>query len=44
MAGAPMNAETWMREAIAQAKLALAADEVPIGAVVVHEPTNQILG
>jgi len=37
-------AETWMREAIAQARLALAADEVPIGAIVVHEPSNQILG
>ena len=36
--------ETWMREAIAQAKLARGADEVPIGAIVVHEPTGEILG
>jgi tRNA(adenine34) deaminase len=33
-----------MREAIAEANKALAADEVPIGAVVVHEPTGQIIG
>ena len=36
--------ETWMREAIAEANKALAADEVPIGAIVVHEPTNRIIG
>ena len=34
----------WMREAIAEANKALAADEVPIGAVVVHEPTGRIIG
>ena len=33
-----------MREAIAEANKALAADEVPIGAVVVHEPTGRIIG
>ena len=33
-----------MREAIAEARKALAADEVPIGAVVVHEPTGNIIG
>jgi len=37
-------AETWMLEAIAEAEKALAADEVPIGAVVVHEPSGQIIG
>ena len=36
--------ERWMREALAEAALAAAADEVPIGAVVVHEPTQQIIG
>src|SRR5687768_18502063 len=38
------SAETWMREAIAEANKALAAGEVPIGAVVVHEPTGKIIG
>jgi tRNA(adenine34) deaminase len=37
-------AEIWMREAIAEAEKALAADEVPIGAVVVHEPSGKIIG
>ena len=37
-------AETWMREAIAEASKALAAGEVPIGAVVVHEPSGKIIG
>jgi tRNA(adenine34) deaminase len=37
-------AEAWMREAIVEAQKALAADEVPIGAVVVHEPTGKIIG
>ena len=34
----------WMREAIAEARLALAKDEVPIGCVIVHEPTGTIVG
>jgi tRNA(adenine34) deaminase len=38
------SSELWMREAIAEANKALAADEVPIGAVVVHEPTGTIIG
>jgi tRNA(adenine34) deaminase len=38
------SSELWMREAIAEARKALAADEVPIGAVVVHEPTGNIIG
>jgi len=33
-----------MREAIAQAELALAKDEVPIGAVVVHDPSGRVVG
>jgi tRNA(adenine34) deaminase len=33
-----------MREALAEAALAAAADEVPIGAVIVHEPTQAIIG
>jgi tRNA(adenine34) deaminase len=33
-----------MQEAIAQAGVALAAGEVPIGAVVWHEPTGRIIG
>jgi tRNA(adenine34) deaminase len=37
-------ADVWMREAIAEAQKALAVDEVPIGAVVVHEPTGRIIG
>ena len=36
--------ENWMREAIAEAQAALAGDEVPIGAVVVHEPSGRIIG
>jgi tRNA(adenine34) deaminase len=36
--------ETWMREAIAEANKARAIDEVPIGCVVVHEPTDRIIG
>jgi len=39
-----MNAEALMREAIAEARLALAAGEVPIGAVVWHEPSGRIVG
>jgi tRNA(adenine34) deaminase len=34
----------WMREAIAEANKAAAIEEVPIGCVVVHEPTNRIIG
>ena len=36
--------ERWMREALIEAALAAAEDEVPIGAVVVHEPTATIIG
>jgi len=37
-------AETWMREAITLAAAAAGAGEVPIGCVVVHEPTGRIVG
>ena len=33
-----------MREAIAEARLALAKDEVPIGCVIVHDPSGNIVG
>ncbi|HEV2295917.1 MAG TPA: tRNA adenosine(34) deaminase TadA [Tepidisphaeraceae bacterium] len=38
------EAEDRMREAIAEAQIALAHDEVPIGCVIVHEPTKRIVG
>lgn len=38
------QAEEWMDAALAQARLALALDEVPIGCVIVHNPTNRIIG
>ncbi|MGA2497136.1 MAG: tRNA adenosine(34) deaminase TadA [Tepidisphaeraceae bacterium] len=38
------SAEDWMREALAQAHEARAQDEVPIGCVIVHEPTGRIVG
>ncbi len=34
----------WMREAILEAANARAHDEVPIGCVIVHEPTDRIIG
>jgi tRNA(adenine34) deaminase len=36
--------ESWMREAIAEARKARAIEEVPIGCVVVHGPTGRIVG
>jgi tRNA(adenine34) deaminase len=36
--------EDWMRQAIAEAKLASDANEVPIGCIVVHEPTDTVVG
>jgi len=36
--------ETWMREAIVEAQRAEAIDEVPIGCVIVHEPSGAVLG
>ena len=40
----PINSENLMHLAIEQAKLALAIDEVPIGCVILHEPTGRIIG
>lgn len=36
--------EPWMRLALAEARQAAALDEVPIGCVIVHLPTGQIIG
>jgi tRNA(adenine34) deaminase len=36
--------DAWMSEAIAEAKAAMAEGEVPIGCVIVHEPTGRIVG
>ena len=36
--------EHWMAEAIAQARAAGAIDEVPIGCVIVHDPTGRVIG
>jgi tRNA(adenine34) deaminase len=38
------SSEQLMREAIAEARLALAEDEVPIGCVIYHEPSDRIIG
>jgi len=34
----------WMRQAIAQAQEAQRIDEVPIGCIVVHDPTARVIG
>ncbi len=39
-----VTADHWMAEALAEATLAGEAGEVPIGCVVVHVPTGQIVG
>ena len=39
-----MNSTELIEAAIEQARAALALDEVPIGAVVFHEPTQRIIG
>jgi tRNA(adenine34) deaminase len=38
------DSEHWMRQAIAEAQAALRLDEVPIGCVIVHEPTQRVVG
>ncbi|MDB5303128.1 MAG: tRNA-specific adenosine-34 deaminase [Phycisphaerales bacterium] len=38
------DANDWMLEAIAQAQAAAALGEVPIGCVIVHDPTQTIVG
>jgi tRNA(adenine34) deaminase len=37
------SAQDWMRQAIAQAEQAAAIGEVPIGCVIVHDPTGKII-
>ncbi|MGH7213468.1 MAG: tRNA adenosine(34) deaminase TadA [Tepidisphaeraceae bacterium] len=39
-----MSNQAWMREAIEQAGIARDLGEVPIGCVVVHEPTGRVVG
>ena len=39
-----MDHDGWMREALDLARAAAEAGEVPIGAVVVHDPTGRIVG
>lgn len=39
-----MNPDVWMREAIAEARMAYAEGDVPIGCVIVHKPTGEIIG
>jgi tRNA(adenine34) deaminase len=39
-----MTSQEWMRQALTCANQALALDEVPIGCVIVHLPTAQIIG
>ena len=39
-----MTNDDWMREAVGEAQVALRLDEVPIGCVIVHEPTQRIVG
>ena len=39
-----LDPEAMMREAILEAQKALALDEVPIGCVIVHDPTGAIIG
>jgi tRNA(adenine34) deaminase len=38
------SAETWMRLALAEARQAASLDEVPIGCIIVHQPTGRIVG
>ena len=38
------QSELWMTEAIALAREAATRDEVPIGCIIVHEPTGRIIG
>src|SRR5438270_13217234 len=38
------NEESWMHLALDQARAARAMDEVPIGCIIIHEPTGRIIG
>lgn len=40
----PANLNQWMHEAIQQAQAAAGIAEVPIGCVIVHDPTDRIIG
>ena len=40
----PHNPEHWMRQALAEAEQARALQEVPIGCIIVHDPTQAIVG
>jgi tRNA(adenine34) deaminase len=42
-AGTDSIEATWMGDALAQAELALEHDDVPVGAIVVHMPTGEIV-
>jgi tRNA(adenine34) deaminase len=39
-----MDPDSAMRQALTEAGLALAAGEVPIGCVIIHDPTDHIIG
>ena len=39
-----MDAESWMQLALEQARAAWVMEEVPIGCVVIHEPTGKVIG
>jgi tRNA(adenine34) deaminase len=41
---APDDLQAWMGEALAEARAALDHDDVPVGAIVVHQPTGEIVG
>jgi tRNA(adenine34) deaminase len=44
MSPAGAKLESWMRHALTEAALAHAEGDVPIGCVIVHQPTGQIVG
>jgi tRNA(adenine34) deaminase len=41
---ADRHTDGWMEAALAEARAALAHDDVPVGAIVVHQPTGSIVG
>jgi len=40
---ADRDSDRWMEAALAEARAALAHDDVPVGAIVVHQPTGSII-
>jgi tRNA(adenine34) deaminase len=40
----PVDSQRWMRDALLCANEALSLDEVPIGCIIVHLPTQKIIG